>query len=92
MGAPAELIAQLAPPVEKDFRVFPENWPAIEMFMRLQTQWVIAGMGTVVGLNYQSVDFLFTIYEVKNKRELFEDIKHIELGALAVLKENAGKE
>ena len=54
------------------------------MFLRLQSQWVI-GMTGAVGLNYQSLEFLFRIYGVLNEKELFEDIKEIELGALEAM-------
>ena len=71
------------------FEVWEENWPAIEMFLRIQTQWVFAGMGSIVGLNYQSLEFLFRIYEVKNPVELLEEIQEIERGVLDVLKREA---
>jgi uncharacterized protein DUF1799 len=64
--------------------VFEENWAAVTMFLRLQTQWVIAGMGSAVGLNYQSVEFMFKLYadEVADPKAMFEDLREIELGAL----------
>ena len=56
------------------------------MFMRLQTQWVIAGMGSVIGLNYQSFEVLCRIYKVENTKDLFEEIHEIELGALETIR------
>lgn len=40
--------------------VLPENWPALELFSKLQTQWhFISGMAVQrTGLNYQSADIL----------------------------------
>lgn len=48
-------------------------------------------MGGWVGLNYQSVEFLFKIFKVKNRRELWEDLSEIERGALSVLNEPNAK-
>ena len=66
---------------EDAFEVWEENWPAVEMFLLLQTQWVV-GVNGPVGLNYQSIEFLFKLYRSKKRRELFEDIREIERGAL----------
>lgn len=61
------------------------------MFLRLQTQWVVGGMGTPIGLNYQSVEFLFKIYKVRNTRRYLDDIREIEAGALGALREKDDK-
>ncbi len=61
------------------------------MFLRLQTQWVIGGMGGAIGLNYQSVEFLFKIYRVKDKIKMLESISEIELGALEAINSQAEK-
>ena len=57
------------------------------MFLRLSTQWVIGGMGSVIGLNYQSAEFLFRIYDVKDPKSMFEDLRIIENGALNLIRE-----
>lgn len=69
------------------FPVFEENWPAAEMFLRLSTQWVFAGMGDRIGLNYQSVDFLLRLYPTKKQRRVFEDLQIMEMGALQAFRE-----
>ncbi len=62
------------------------------MFMRLQTQWIMGGMGSVIGMNYQSIEFMFRTHEVRNRRELLTDIQEIERGALdAIAKQNERK-
>ena len=77
---------------EETFEVWPENWKAVEMFLRLQTQWVVGGMGSLIGLNYQSVSILFEVYKVKNRRKMLEQIQAIERGALdAIGRLNAKK-
>ena len=52
------------------------------MFLRMQTQWDYAGMGDRVGLNYCSLEALFRIFQPRNQRTLFRDIREIETGVL----------
>lgn len=42
-------------------------------------------MGGATGLNYQSLEVLFRIYKVKDRRQMLEDIQAIEIGALTEL-------
>lgn len=89
-GAPKELVEGRAAS-EETFEVWRENWPAAELFLRLSTQWVFAGMGDRIGLNYQSVDFLLRMYPAKKKRQVFEDLQIMEIGALGAFKDARGK-
>lgn len=61
------------------------------MFVRVQTQWrIIGGMGAAyVGLDYQSVAWMFSIYNVENPRQLLEDLQVMEAAALEVLNKRA---
>lgn len=68
----------------RDFEVLEENWQAVSLFMRLQTQWVPL-MGGVAGLNYQSVQWLFTIEGIENQREMLADLHVMEIAALQVM-------
>lgn len=73
---------------ESVFEVLPENRKAVDIFLRMSSQWnVVASMGGAVylGLNYQSLEFLFTLYKVKNRRRMFEDIRIMEKAALALM-------
>ena len=85
MGAAQEVVqaAQEASPTH-DFEVLEENWPVVSMFMRLQTQWV-PSMGGLLGLNDQSVQFLFKIEGIENQQEMLADLQVMELAALQVL-------
>ena len=61
-----------------------ENWETVLMFLRMQTQWSMSFSG-VVGLKYEvllSAGGLFDIYNVENRREMFEDLKIMEHAAL----------
>ncbi len=83
MGADQSIIdAVLESSPTPDFEVLEENWPAVSMFMRLQTQWIVGGMGAFIGLNYQSVEFLFRIEGIEDQRELLADLQIMELAAL----------
>jgi hypothetical protein len=62
---------------------------SVQIFCRLATQWVVGGMGAVIGLNYQSLDFLFKLYKTKNRVEVFTNIQLMEFTVLSKLaKEN----
>lgn len=81
----AEQIAASAP--KEDFEVWEENWPAVEMFLRLQTQWrIIGGMAVAyMGLDYQAVAWMFSLYNVEQPRQLLEDLQVMEAAALPLL-------
>lgn len=66
----------------KAFEVLEENWPVIDIFCAVQTQWRVGGMGGIVGLNYQSVELMFKIYETPDKRDVFECLQIMELEIL----------
>jgi hypothetical protein len=78
------------PPGDEDedhFPIFEENWTIAEMFLRLSSQWVTTGFGDRIGLNYQSVEFMFTLYRTRHRRTVFEGLQVMELAALAALRE-----
>jgi hypothetical protein len=89
-AAPAAVLEQAAPK-DDDFEVWEDNWPAVEMFLRAQTQWVFTGMGEAIGLHYPSLDFLFKIYRVKDRKQMLEDIREIEAGALLAMRKDEEK-
>ena len=82
MGASEEQIAaaQLEA-VKHNFEVWEENWEAVMMFLRMQTQWNV-GMSGLIGLNYQALETLIRLYHVKEPVELFEKVQVIERAAL----------
>jgi hypothetical protein len=73
------------------FEVFKENWESVVFFTRIQTQWVVGGFGGFIGLNYQSLDFLFKLYKVKNRKQVLEDLQIMEIEALKILNKKADK-
>lgn len=69
---------------EEGFDVWPENWPTVEAFLKCQTQWVVAGMGGVIGLNYVAVDVVLRRYNLDDP-EIFAGIQVMEAAALKVM-------
>ena len=68
----------------ENFGVLPENWPVVEMFLRVQTQWRTT-MSGVIGLDYAAVRWLFKLYDVEEPRALLEDLQVMEAAAMTVI-------
>jgi hypothetical protein len=75
----AELIGSQAPKV---FEVWPENWPAVELFMRCQTQWRTDN-GYRTGLIYSELIAIGSLYSVENLGRVVEDVQVIEAEILS---------
>ncbi len=65
----------------EDFEVLEQNWPAVQMFLRLQTQWRTT-MNGLLGLDYGAVAWILRLYEVEDPRALLEDLQVMEAAAL----------
>lgn len=74
---------------DDDFEVLPEAWPAVEMFLRVQTQWRV-GMAGLIGLDYAAVKWCFELEAVSKPSELLSDLQVIEARVLEVLSERNG--
>lgn len=70
---------------EEDFAVYPENWEAVQLFLKLGTQWRVGAMGGFFGLDYSSVESTMRICRVRKKRKVFEQLRIMEVAALPVL-------
>ena len=77
-------IALPQPDGPDDFEVWQENWPAVEMFLRCQTQWRTS-MNGIVGLDYGALAWVFRLYEVEDPRSLLEDLQVMEGAVMQVL-------
>ena len=76
-----------AAPEEEHFEVWEENWDALMMFLRMQTQWTVT-MGGYVGLKYEvllGASGLMSLYDVENPREMLEELQVMEAAALSEL-------
>ncbi len=73
-----------------DFEVWEENWPVVDLFLRVQTQWR-TGMSGVVGLDYTAVAWVLRlIAEEANHRALLEDLQIMEGAVLAYIAKQEG--
>lgn len=70
-----------------EFEVWPENWPAFELFTRITTQWNV-GMGGLVGLRYEALYPLLDRADPGEWDNLFEAVRAIERGALDQVAKN----
>lgn len=66
------------------FEVFPENWPAVQMFLRVGTQWRVGPRGPI-GLDYRALEWLLSLYPAADPRALLEDVQVIETAALQAI-------
>lgn len=64
--------------------MWPENWDAIVMWSRVQTQWRTGSAG-VIGLDYSVLPWLFKMYGVEDPRTLLEDLQVIEGAVLTAM-------
>jgi hypothetical protein len=59
------------------FEVWPENWEAVRLFIRCQTQWRI-GMNGRAGLDYAALLAMGSLYQIDNLSQVVEDVQAIE--------------
>lgn len=68
---------------ESNFAVWPENWPAVETFCALSTQWRYAGSaGARVGLDYAAIAPVAAMLGHEAGRDLFDRLRMMEGAAL----------
>lgn len=71
-----------------DVDVWPENWPVVELFARLGTQWNI-GMSGPTGLRYEAIYPLLDrlLPADDDWQQAFSDLQAMERAALDALRE-----
>ena len=77
--------------IDVDFEVWEENWDAVMMFLRMQTQWTVS-MAGYVGLKYEVLlgsGGLFDLYNVKDRRDVLERLQILEATALSELRKRS---
>lgn len=69
-----------------EFLVWPENWTAVQLFVRCDTQWVWT-MGACLGLDYARVEAVMRISGIPRRRqsELLDEIRIMERAALPLI-------
>lgn len=73
-----------------DVEIDPDNWQTVQAFLACSTQWVYAGMGGIVGLNYPGVKAVLDLtIKPKHRAEIFAGIQLMERAALTILNEKS---
>jgi hypothetical protein len=68
-----------------DFEVLQENWPALDLFLRVQTQWR-TGMNGPIGLDYGAVAWVLRLTaDEATHRALLEDLQIMEGAVLCYM-------
>lgn len=67
---------------DREFCVWEENWPSIQAFLLVRTQW-IRDQGVPTGLNYASVDIALRRHRVEEADRIFGDLTLMETAILA---------
>jgi hypothetical protein len=80
-----------------DFGVWEDNWHAVELFLRCQTQWRTGPGGVtggVIGLDYSVVLALATMYlpATAQAKTVLEEVQIMEARALELFAESAKRE
>jgi hypothetical protein len=74
------------------FEVWRENWPIVELFLAMSTQWLWTGgmEPRRCGLNYAALPFVYEGLRVPRQRraELFQGLQVMEVAALEALHAN----
>lgn len=67
--------------------VWPENWQAVTLFADLQTQWRVAGMGGLLGLDYNVLFKKLDRMRLNDEQydQLESDVRVMEFEALATM-------
>ena len=82
-------LPELPPVPDEDFGILPENWPVVEMFLRVQTQWRTT-MSGVIGMDYAALAWVFKLYGVDDPRSLLEGLQIMEAAAMSVINKQEG--
>lgn len=81
---PGEINAMRKAAKAAKFEVWEENWQALSIFLRCQTQWRTS-MAGVVGLDYTALAWLFRLYAVEDETAVLEQIQVIESVVLRIM-------
>lgn len=66
------------------FSVLPSNWPAVEIFLAMETQWDVIPPGVAVRMVYEAMPAVMDMMGVKKRyrRDIFRRIRIIEAAVL----------
>jgi hypothetical protein len=82
----------IEPPPSKaaeNYEVLPEAWPAMRVFLKVQTQWR-ADSGAVIGLDYGSVRWVIEMLQLADPLEVLADLQVVEATVVAAMNKRKG--
>lgn len=71
--------------VPDEVEVEPSNMEAVEVFVAMNTQWRYSSMGSVVGLDYNSLSAAVNMMGVQDVKDVFWRVRVLEHSALRVI-------
>lgn len=85
MGAPADVIESWleAGETPEGFSIHPANHEVVEFFLRMQTCWVIAPSGHLIGMAYERCKVVLEACGRWPDQALFENLQVMEFAAVA---------
>lgn len=69
--------------------IWPEAWPAVDLFLKVQTQWR-GGASGIIGLDYGAVRWIMQLYGSADDRELLQDLQVIEARVIETVNDRKG--
>lgn len=77
-----------APAAPAVLGIWPENWATFKVYYRMQTQWRVGGMGSVVGLDYATLAFFLTLEGVERQDwpEVTSGVQIMEYEAMRLMR------
>lgn len=73
------------------FEIWPENDVSLGVFLRCTTQFRYRRHGEyeqISGIDYAALESILRIHRIKDRAEVFEDVRAMELAILEALNEN----
>jgi len=69
--------------------VWPEVWPVVDLFLKVQTQWR-GGASGIIGLDYTAVRWIMELHEFDDHRALLQDLQVIEARVIETVNSRKG--
>lgn len=88
MAEAAEAMGLILDESDRLCEVYPENWPAVELFAAMGTQWR-TGMAGATGLDYAALPAVMDMLgvDVDERRSRFSELRVMERAALTEMNE-----
>ena len=64
------------------FEVWPENWPTVSLFLRLQTQWMRDEQRRPLGMRHEAMQAAMAMMKLDDTPRLYDELVQMEQAAL----------